>query len=126
MPSGVGGIDFRRIAPHDSSNLAACRATARHERKNLKYILWGGVQFPTGSIVCDERDGNILFLIGCNSRTDGIVRMVKELQSGQFKIPRPANAICGALTLKKPPPSRKIFFRSGFFLRRITLKNKYF
>ena len=42
--------------------------------KNNKTILWGGVQFPTGSIVCERlRPPN-----GCDSRTDGIVRIGKE------------------------------------------------
>jgi hypothetical protein len=39
--------------------------------------LQGGVQFPTGSKVCEEQE-KFPFPIWWNSKTDGIVRMEKE------------------------------------------------
>ena len=50
----------------------------------FKVILWGGVQFPTGSIVCESRKAPN----GCNSRTDGKVRMIKEFKAF-FVLARP-------------------------------------
>lgn len=49
-------------------------------RNSTESIFWGGVQFPTGSKVCEERK----LPNGCNSRTDGIVRMRKGFFKAVF------------------------------------------
>lgn len=74
---------------------------------SFKVLLWGGVQFPTGSKVCEE---GFSLPNGCDSRTDGIVRMVKEGKTNSVVL------------------SRSEFFGALFnaFVAGKDFKNKYF